>query len=313
MLLGALALVLILTIGWGLRLLQLNRYSLQTGALMIEQKIVPGWWLNQAQTTSCTPQISQVSANDRIHARGERLYALQAFACGETDLGNASLAATADRLTSDPTVSLILAKDATGVSASPMGANTLAERARQAYAEGDREAAANWLDMGRSLLDEASQYDNQSFYFAACYIYRGLRRLDDSLKACQHYTDVKPNDKEAWNHLGTTYMALKDWPQAEAALRTAIGLDESWLPAQDNLVTVLYRQEKIDAALSVFDQAKQNTSDDAWSAYWLARMALQLGRCDDALSYLEIAKVTDSSTLRQPLDRLTAQLADACP
>ena len=227
LLLGASALVIVLSVGWVASLFRLNQYALQTGTLMVAQDIAPGWWLNQDTMLSCNLPSSVFSGDGMVGARLDRLYGWQALACGEFEQGEASLTATADRLPSDPTVSLILAKDEAGASASPMGANTLAERARQAYAEGDREAAADWLDMGRSLLDEASQYDNQSYYFASCYVYRGLSRLDDSLKACQHYTDVKPNDKEAWNHLGATYMALKDWPQAETALRIAMGLDEN--------------------------------------------------------------------------------------
>ena len=313
LLLGANALVIVLSVGWVASLFRLNQYALQTGRLMVAQDIAPGWWLNQDAMLSCNLPSSVFSDDDMVDARLERLYGLQALVCGEFEPGEASLTATADRLPSDPTVSLILAKDeAGGASASPMGANTLAERARQAYADGDREAAANWLDMGKGLLDETSQYDNQSYYFAACYVYRGLSRLDDSLKACQQYTDVKPNDKEAWNHLGATYMALKDWPQAETALRIAMGLDENSLPAQENILTVLFRQGQEDAALRIYADAKRRADDSGWSDYYLARMALQLQRCEEALTYLQNSEAANIAALQSALDRLHKNLGDAC-
>lgn len=289
----------------------LNRYALATAARLLDLGAGPGWWLPDAPTVTCRPDEPPAVNHPVIQARLQRLYGLQAAYCGDTATAQVALAAATAVLTGDTSLEPFMG----GMSASQpvVGPALAAERARAAYDRGENEEAVRWLEVAAAYLAEPANADYRSLYFAACYIYRGLNELDKALLACQKYTAVSPNNKEAWNHLAATHLARREWAAAEETLNRALALDPTWLPAAVNLVTALTAQDKGDAALAFYEQVRAQAGTDAWSAYYLAQMAVRLRRCDDARAYFQTANANPPAALQSALSRLQRRIANTCP
>lgn len=289
----------------------LNRYALATAARLLQMGAGPGWWLDLSSSTTCHPEAPPAVNHPVTQARLQRLYGLQAFYCGDTVTGQAVLTAAAAVLSEDANLEPLLGRPT--ASRPVVGPALAAERARTAYDRGENEEAARWLETAAAYLAEPANADYRSLYFAACYIYRGLDDLDKALLACQKYTAVSPNNKEAWNHLAATHLARREWAAAEEALNRALALDPTWLPAAVNLVTALTAQGNEEAALAAYAQAQTQAGTDAWSAYYLAQIALRLRRCDDARAYFQTANTNPPAALQSALSRLQRRLENACP
>ncbi len=287
----------------------LNRYALATAAYLINLGAAPGWWLSS--TTSCQPLTPPAGATRTVQARLQRLYGIQAAFCGQVEAAQTAWEAAAAALPGDTSLALFTGRAIAGEGV--VGPALAAERARTAYARGDEEEARRWLQQAATYLAEPANADYRSLYFAACYIYRGLRQLDASLNACTKYTAVSPTHKEAWNHLAATYLARREWAEAEAALNRALALDPTWLPAAVNLVTALTAQGKDEAALAVYAQAQAQAGTDAWSSYHLAQMAVRLRRCAEARTYLRAAATDPPAALTSALAALQRRFEATCP
>lgn len=62
------------------------------------------------------------------------------------------------------------------------------------------------------------------------------KKYDKCIKASQQAIALKPNYPEAWNNIGTAYMALTQYNKAIEALQKAISLKPGYLLAKNNLV-----------------------------------------------------------------------------
>jgi|GEM_PF-5614395 len=287
----------------------LNRYALATAAQLVNLGAAPGWWLSP--TASCQPLTPPAAAARTVQARLQRLYGIQAAFCGQVEAAQTAWQAAAAALPGDTSLALFTGRAMAGEAV--VGPALAAERARTAYERGDEDEAARWLQQATTYLAEPANADYRSLYFAACYIYRGLRQLDASLDACTKYAAVSPTNKEAWNHLAATHLARREWAEAEAALNRALALDPTWLPAAVNLVTALTAQGKDEAALAVYAQAQAQAGMDAWSSYRLAQMAVRLRRCAEARMYLQAAATDPPAALTSALTALQRRFEASCP
>lgn len=293
------------------RLWPLNRYALATAERLLHLGAGPGWWLAPVSTTTCQPEAPPAGGDPVTQARLQRLYGLQAAYCDDTATAQAALAAAAAVLTDDASLQPFVG--GTSPSRPGVGPALAAERARTAYDRGENAEAARWLEEAATYLAEPTNADYRSLYFVACYVYRGLDELDKSLLACQKYTTVSPNSKEAWNHLAATHLARREWTAAEEALDRALALDPAWLPAAVQLVTALTAQGKEEAALAFYEGVRAQAATDAWSSYYLAQMAVRLRRCAEARGYFQAANANPPAALQSALTRLQRRLASTCP
>ncbi len=307
--LGAVLAVTALMLVAAFHLWPLNRYALATAGRLVNLGAAPGWWLSP--TASCQPLQPPTVTAGAVQARLQRLFGIQAAFCGQTEAAQTAWQAAAAALPDD--TSLMLFTGQTIADEAVVGPALAAERARSAYARGDEEKAARWLQQATAYLAEPANADYRSLYFAACYVYRGLRQLDASLDACTKYVAVSPTSKEAWNHLAATYLARREWAEAEAASHRALALDPTWLPAVVNLVTALTAQGKEEAALALYAQAQAQAGTDAWSSYRLAQMAVRLRRCAEAQTYLQAAASDPPEALTSALAALQRRFEATCP
>ncbi len=300
----------------------LNAYALATGRSMLDQDLRPGWWMRPAVSRCQAAPPSPVSS-PRVQARFDRLYGISALVCGDVAAGQGALQAAVEATPSDLTARLLLGAsnaiaggfsfgDVQSAGGTP-GATALANLAQEAYDRGDRGQAVRWLDVSANLLDQPANFDNRTYYFAACYIYRGGGKPQASLKACERFVTINPSNEEAWYSLALTQSNLRMWPEAESSLRKAQDLEPSKIDVKEALVNVLVRQERVQDANDLFEKAQQETTVDAQAALSLTRMAMQLNRCPEAHTYFQIAETNGSELLLQQTSRLATRLQAVCP
>lgn len=304
---------------------KLNQVALQTASFMTAAGLTPDWWIEMATPSSCAarpPYVQPLPAGraTTFAGRASRLHGLVALVCGDDPQAAALFQAAEDDATVDPTLPLLLSAasaspehpSGTDVPGGPANWGVALEQARKAYEQGDSAAAVRQLDLVQAAIAEPAQPDRRALYFWACFIYRGARQLESSLGACQHLVEVSPENKEAWNSLGLTFMAQRKWPEAEQAFGRAVALDESWTPASVGLGRALAAQDRKDEARRYFEAVLTNEPDEPWSNYQLAVYALEAGQCAQARTYAEVAARSENARLATEAQKFLDTKLQAC-
>lgn len=295
---------------------RLNQTALQTAGFMAESDLPSGWWLEPASPDLCEPfwPLHPPISNDRsaeFAGRVSRLQGIIELVCGDREAAATFLRQTEQSGDFDPTLPLLLdlasaRPEDTGQEALTGSTNwgVAVEQARQAFEQGDNEAAIKLLDSVQSAITEPAQPDRRSLYLWACFIYRGARQLQSSLIACRQLVEVAPKVKEAWNSLGLTLMAQRQWTEAEQAFAQAVALDSRWATALTNLGRVLIAQERREEAHPYFESVRAIDPDDPWANYYLALDALEAGQCESARIFAQVVVRSENARLARDAQTL---------
>ncbi len=308
---------------------RLNQTALWSAGLMTRAGAGPDWWMAPATPTASLcqqrpggplanggPAMSSSPFADRM----ARFQGIIALACGERDQAAALFQDAMAADDADPSLRLLLGV-ASASATEPAGGDGLAgsanwgvalEQARKAFDQGDAEAAALQLDAVQAAIAEPAHVDRRSLYFWACFIYRGARKLPSSLSACQRLVEVSPDSKEAWNSLGLTLFAQRNWPDAEQAYARAVALDNRWTTALVNLGRSLVAQDRAAEAHPFFETVLTIDAGEPWSSYYLAIDALAAGQCQLAQTYAQAAVRAGNARLARDAQRLLDRDLPAC-
>lgn len=302
---------------------RLNQTALQTAGFMAASDLPPDWWLESKPPALCELTLPSQSLSSNgggvFGARQARLRGLIGLACGDRELAAALFALSERSDLSDPTLPLLLrlasADESAASSEALSGAvnwGVAVEQARKAYEQSDYETAVKLLDAVQAAIAEPVQPDRRNLYFWACAIYRSGRRLKDSLVACQRLAEVSPQNKESWNTLGLTLLALGRWQEAEQAFGRAVALDGRWPSALVNLGRALVAQERQAEAHPYFEQVVSIAPNDPWANYYLAIDALAAGQCQAARTYAGVVAGSTNARLAREAQKLLDKELKAC-
>lgn len=301
---------------------RLNQTALWSAGSMTRAGAGPDWWMAPATPTAslCQQRPGGPSASGGPFAdRMARFQGIIALACGERDQAAVLFQDAIAADDADPSLRLLLGvaaasptEPAGGGLAGSANWGVVLEQARKAFDQGDAEAAALQLDAVQAVIAEPAHVDRRSLYFWACFIYRGARRLPASLTACQRLVEVSPDSKEAWNSLGLTLFAQRNWPDAEQAFARAVALDERWTTALVNLGRSLVAQERGAEAHPYFETVLAIDAGEPWSNYYLAVDALSAGQCQLAQTYAQAAVRAGNARLARDAQRLLDRDLPAC-
>lgn len=101
----------------------------------------------------------------------------------------------------------------------------------------------------------------------------------------QKAVDLYPEYYESYHLLGTTYMDLQKWDEAEAALKHALEITDEYAPAYTTLGALYNRQQKFDQALPLLERALELNGDSWQCRFELARTLLAQGKARQALPH----------------------------
>ncbi|HVS94599.1 MAG TPA: tetratricopeptide repeat protein [Mucilaginibacter sp.] len=84
--------------------------------------------------------------------------------------------------------------------------------------------------------DELKTSTDPAKYLQLSLDYYMVKRYDKSIAAAQHALELKPDYAEAWNNIGSAYIAQQQYDKAKEALQKAIALKPGYQRAKNNLV-----------------------------------------------------------------------------
>jgi len=157
------------------------------------------------------------------------------------------------------------------------------EEALAAYAEAEKRGPTALLYWGRGTLH--SRLGNDAMALAD--LRRALSMELPAREAAQGHRTV-----------ATILMSQRRWPEAEAALRSALALDPSPAPAHLLLAETLLQSGKPAEAAREARRALDGAPDDVASRLTLARAWLEQKRFDDAAREIERAQEIDGASAR---------------
>jgi tetratricopeptide (TPR) repeat protein len=117
-----------------------------------------------------------------------------------------------------------------------------------------------------------------------------LKRFDRSIEALQKSTQIKP-DPMTYINLGNAFVKQKHFPQAVAAYKNAIKLDEELAPAYFELGNVFAAQKQWDAAIAEYHKAIEMLRKDPadslakWRAWGVRADTLRIASVYVGLSF----------------------------
>ncbi len=112
-------------------------------------------------------------------------------------------------------------------------------------------------------------------------------RIADAHRAFTRASELAPKDARPYRGLGDVYRLLDRDQLAEQAYRTACELDPGFLAAKVRLAHVLCRLGSNDEAVTLLNEALQQTPDDPILWVALATNAMRLGKPAEAIPWIE--------------------------
>ena len=86
--------------------------------------------------------------------------------------------------------------------------------------------------------------------------YREQARYKEAAEQLQQAVELTPDNASAWTSLGTTYLSMGRYQDAESAFRSSLALAPTF-NAYQALGMTYYRMRRFDEAITVFEQARR--------------------------------------------------------
>ncbi len=85
-----------------------------------------------------------------------------------------------------------------------------------------------------------------------------IGKVNQAIRAYQKVINANPRNSYAFNNMGLSFAALKNWEQAEIAWKRAINANPKMYPAYQNLMRIALRKKNINQFKAYFNAYKQN-------------------------------------------------------